>query len=127
MQFAQDGCYLINGMIFLRGLTDMIFNGNGATFEQQSVASPEDDSPPTTVDPYCGIANNFGGAAEALTGAESGSPPTDIMWYVEGGCDLEFENMTIDGANLAGGGSEYQTGLGDADDGGQRVLVDTTP
>lgn len=123
VQFASGGCYLINGMIFLRGLTDTIFNGNGATFEQQSVTSPEDDSPPTIQDPYCGIANNFGGAQAALTGAESGSPPTDIMWYVEGGCDLQFENMTIDGANSAGGTSEYEADSAFQVSGGQRVLI----
>ncbi len=123
VQFASGGCYLVNGMIFLRGLTDTIFNGNGATFEQQSVTSPEDNSPPTIQNPYCGITNNFGGAKAALTKAESGNPPTDIMWYVEGGCDLQFENMTIDGANLAGGTSQYEIDSAIQVSGGQRVLV----
>jgi len=123
VQFAAGGCYLINGMIFLRGVTDVIFNGNGATFEQQSVASPIDDSPPTTVDPYCGVTNNFGGAAKALSGAESGNPPTDVMWYVEGGCDLEFENMNFAGANPGGGGGSYQQDSAMQISGGQRVLV----
>ncbi len=123
VQFAQGGCYLVNGMIFLRGLTDVIFNGNGATFEQQSVASAIDANPPTTVDPYCGIVNDFGGAAKALTGAEGGNPPTDIMWYIEGGCDLEFENMTVAGANPGGGGGSDQQDSGMQISGGQRVLV----
>ena len=123
VQFAPGGCYLVNGMIFLRGVTDVIFNGNGATFEQQSVASAVDIHPPTTVNPYCGVTNDFGGARAALNKAESGNPPTDIMWYVEGGCDLEFENMTIDGANTAGGSSKYSADSAIQVSGGQRVLI----
>ena len=45
------------------------------------------------------------------------------MWYVEGGCDLEFENMTIDGANTAGGSSKYSADSAIQVSGGQRVLI----
>lgn len=103
VQFASDGCYLINGMIFLRGLQDFIFDGNGSTFSQTSVSSaelPYADAPPTRA-PYCG-SNAFASSSDASTALDTIlSESFDIMWFVEGGCDLEFENMNIVGTDSA--------------------------
>jgi hypothetical protein len=104
VQFASGACYQIDGMLFLRGLTDFIFNGNGAIFQQTSVVlgdTPND--PPPNRYAYCG-STNFKSA--------SGTKPTgiDIMWFIEGGCDLVFENFTIEGNNVFAnpGGTQEQ-------------------
>jgi len=105
VEFAPGGCYLVNGMLFLRGFQDYIFDGNGSTFEQQSVTSLEikDSDPPPTRAPYCAAPNQYGSASDAANALakiiyNDGGPADDVMWFVEGGCDLEFGDMTIDGA-----------------------------
>jgi hypothetical protein len=84
VEFRSGGCYQVDGMIFLRGLSDFVFDGNGALFEQTSVVNGElnGDLPPNRP-AYCG-SNKFK--------QSQGSMPTgfDIMWFVEGGCDLMF-------------------------------------
>jgi alpha-tubulin suppressor-like RCC1 family protein len=129
VEFASDGCYLVNGMLFLRGLQDYIFDGNGSTFEQQSVTSLDlkNGDPPPTRAPYCAAPNQYGGASDASNALakilyNDGGPPDDIMWFVEGGCDLEFGNMTIDGAGSTGGSKTEQDSAFEVA-GAQRVLV----
>lgn len=119
VQFAAGGCYEIDGMVFLRGLTDWVFEGNGARFEQSSIVKGElKGDPPPNRPAYCGIGNRFV--------KSSGTVPTgvDIMWFVEGGCDLVFEDMDIEGTNTAGspGGSRQQDSAIQLA-GSQRVLV----
>lgn len=119
VQFASGGCYQIDGMIFLRGLTDFIFDGQGATFQQSSVVNGElTDDPPPSRAAYCGFPGKFVSSA--------GTMPTgfDIMWFVEGGCDLVFENMDIQGANAKGkpGGKRQQDSAFEVS-GAQRVLI----
>jgi hypothetical protein len=105
--FAPGGCYLINGMIFLRGLTDFIFDGNESTFSQTTAgfppASPEpnyNDPPPARAaygcPPYLFPSN----ASSALAGVLRYG--FDIMWFVEGGCNIIFDEMNIVGADPLG-------------------------
>jgi Right handed beta helix region len=104
VDFAQSGCYQIDGQLWLRGFTDTTFNGNGATFKNTGAPTrnetagklpmhyPEwcvSDSETTTVvhppqDTYL----------ESDTGAKS-----DIMFDFEGGCDITLENMNIEEQN----------------------------
>jgi alpha-tubulin suppressor-like RCC1 family protein len=129
VEFAPGGCYLVNGMLFLRGFQDYIFDGNGSTFEQQSVTSLEltKGDPPPTRAPYCDAPNLYGGASDAANALakilyNDGGPPDDIMWFVEGGCDLEFGDMTIDGAGSTNGSKTEQDSAFEVA-GAQRVLV----
>jgi len=119
VQFASNGCYQIDGMLFLRGLTDFVFDGQGATFMQSHVVNNvlTKDLPPDQP-AYCGFPNRFVDSA--------GTVPTgfDIMWFVEGGCDLVFENMNIEGSNAKGkpgGQREQDSAIQVA--GAQRVLI----
>ena len=119
VQFASGGCYQVDGMIFLRGLTDFIFDGNGSTFRQSSVVDNElKGDPPPNRPAYCGFPNRF---VDASTSVPS---DFDIMWFVEGGCDLVFQNMDITGTNTKGrpGGARQQDSAIQIN-GAQRVLV----
>ncbi|HEY7948752.1 MAG TPA: right-handed parallel beta-helix repeat-containing protein [Acidimicrobiales bacterium] len=118
--FASGGCYQVDGMLFLRGFTDFDFNGNGSTFRQASI-TPSDiknDSPPNRP-AYCGDSTDF------LTAGGTRPAHTDVMWFIEGGCDIVLENMDIEGKNTSGIGSTIHL----ADDAGiqlsgaQRVLI----
>jgi len=104
VEFAAGACYQVDGMLYLRGLTDFIFDGNGAFFEQSAVVNGEPNGdPPPDRPAYCG--------SDRFQKSEGTVPDGfDIMWFVEGGCDLMFENMIIDGTNTAGnpGGSLEQ-------------------
>jgi hypothetical protein len=129
VEFAPGGCYLVNGMLFLRGFQDYIFNGNGSTFEQQSVTSLDikNGDPPPTRAPYCDAPTQYGGASDAANALSKiiyndGGPVDDIMWFVEGGCDLEFGNMTIDGAGSTTNSKTEQDSAFEVA-GAQRVLV----
>jgi len=101
--FASGGCYQIDGMMFVRGFTDFIFNGNGSTFEQSKVVNGEllKDSP-RTGPPYCG-------SSQFPNGAGSTPLHMDVMWFIEGGCDLVFENMNVQGVNSNGNGGTTRT------------------
>jgi parallel beta helix pectate lyase-like protein len=106
-------------MVFLRGLTDFVLDGNGSRFQQSSVVNGElKGDPPPDRAPYCGSSGKF-------TDSE-GSIPTgfDIMWFIEGGCDLVFQNMNIVGLNTAGnpGGTLQQDSAIEVA-GAQRILV----
>jgi alpha-tubulin suppressor-like RCC1 family protein len=129
VEFAPGGCYLVNGMLFLRGFQDYIFDGNGSTFEQQSVTSLEikNGDPPPTRAPYCDAPNQYGGASDAANALakiiyNDGGPADDVMWFMEGGCDLEFGDMTIDGAGSTGNSKTEQDSAFEVA-GAQRVLV----
>lgn len=122
VQFASGGCYQIDGMIFLRALNDYVFDGNGARFVQSSVVNGElNGDPPPNRSAYCGITTKFVNASQTI--------PTgfDIMFFVEGGCDLVFENMTIQGTNTTGkpGGTLQQDSAIELA-GAQRVIVTNT-
>ena len=119
VQFASNGCYQIDGMMFLRGLTDFVFDGQGSTFMQSHIVNNElTNDPPPDRPAYCGFAHKYVNS--------SGTVPTgfDIMWFVEGGCDLVFENMNIEGTNSKGkpGGQEEQDSAIQIA-GAQRVLI----
>lgn len=104
VEFAAGGCYQVDGTLYLRGLSDFIFDGNGAEFEQTKVVDGElRDDPPPDRPAYCGSGRFTKSQGTIPTGF-------DIMWFVEGGCDLMFESMDIDGTNTAGspGGSLEQ-------------------
>ncbi len=105
VRFQQNGCYLVNGGIFLRNFRDYTFDGNGATFKQVTAPTTypvlyDSDQP---VPDYCGNTNLFG-----VAGASTPTPP--IVWWFVGGCDITVENMTIQGpySGSAGGGSAEQ-------------------
>lgn len=101
IQFVKNGCYRIDGTVYLRGLRHVIIDGNGAVIEQTSVANPELDNITSlpTVSPYCGSEGVDNGSADAATALEYAQlyqvGNVDIMWFIEGGCDLVFENMNI--------------------------------
>jgi hypothetical protein len=80
VQFAANSCYQIDGMVFLRGLSDFVFDGQGAKFEQARVVNNELVSEPALPHrpAYCGFSRKYTTAA--------GSVPLgfDIMWFVEG-------------------------------------------
>ncbi|HVC71237.1 MAG TPA: right-handed parallel beta-helix repeat-containing protein [Acidimicrobiales bacterium] len=98
--FAPGGCYQVDGMLFLRGFTDFDFNGNGATFRQtfRKPGDTKNDPSPPNRPPYCGSSD--------FPNANGSRPPhMDVMWFIEGGCDLVFENMDIEGNNTSGRGS----------------------
>jgi hypothetical protein len=119
VQFAPGGCYQVDGMVLLRGLADFIFDGQGATFKQSRVVNGElaNDPPPNRA-AYCGFANRFVNAAGTIPAG------FDIMWFVEGGCDLVFENMTIEGTNTKGRpGGERQQDSAIQVSGAQRILI----
>jgi len=119
VQFASNGCYQVDGMVFLRGLTDFIFDGQGSKFEQSRLVNGElTNDPPPNRAAYCGFSGKFADA--------TGTLPTgfDIMWFVEGGCDLVFENMDIVGTNAKakpGGQREQDSAIEVA--GSERVLI----
>lgn len=124
VQFQPDYCYPVSGVLLLRGLHDVIFDGanptpanqTGTTFVQlcttknskgsctkMSPVLPSSDVPPTLA-PYCSDsteANTASFASSALAWARK----TDIMFDVDGGCDLEFANMSIVGAGETFGSS----------------------
>jgi len=118
VRFAPGGCYLVNESLFLRSFTNVVFDGNGATFRQVA---------PTTepmvlsagVDPYAG--SSFSPFAVDLT-----LPIAPIIWYFDGGSDITLENMTIEGPNAgqgstSGGGTMVDSGV--ELDGVQRALI----
>ena len=116
--FASNGCYQIDGMLYLRGFNDFVFNGNGSTFKQSTVVNGELlKDPPRTGSSYCGSSQFPNG---------SGSTPLkmDIMWFIEGGCDLVFENMNVQGINANGnGGTQKVQDAGIQLSGVQRAVV----
>jgi alpha-tubulin suppressor-like RCC1 family protein len=157
VQFAPGGCYEIDGSLFLRGFTDYIFDGNGATFTQgdaalgitagQSppgapvIALPNWNDSPTyqsaqgaVEDPYCGdenggdpsgVTSQNNPGQTALSSENNTTNGFVIMWFVEGGCDLEFENMTVNGySDTHNGNTEQDSAFETA--GAQRVLITGT-
>jgi hypothetical protein len=111
------GCYLVDGQIYLRGFEDFLFDGNGAIFRQNEPVPGETTDSDLPLRPaYCGYPGWRNPRYTEIL-------KVDIMWLVEGGCDLTFENMTIAGANdgVSGGGREQDSFM--AFDGSQRVLV----
>jgi hypothetical protein len=111
------GCYLVDGQIYLRGFQDFLFDGNGATFRQSTpVPAETTDSDLPDRPAYCGYSGWQNPRYTEIL-------KVDIMWLVEGGCDLTFENMTIAGADdgAPGGAREQDSFM--AFDGSQRVLV----
>ena len=80
---------------YLRGFEDFLFDGNGATFRQDKpVPGETTDSDLRPRPAYCGYPGWRNPRYTEIL-------KVDIMWLVEGGCDLTFENMTIVGADTA--------------------------
>lgn len=110
-------CYLVNGEIYLRGFEGFVFDGQGAIFEQRapSLGLTRDSS--LAIRPaYCGYTGWKNPLYTEIL-------KVDIMWLVEGGCDLTFENMTIAGSNNGRPGGDKEQDSFMAFDGAQRVLV----
>jgi hypothetical protein len=134
IEFQSGKCYEVNGMLFLRGLQNVIIDGNGATFQQDAIftsgpnptANTEltSDSSPA-VAPYCENPTYNATASDrnhAFTTIAQGS--ADIMWYVEGGCDLVIEKMTItSNVSQADAANAKENDAGFQVSGGQRVLI----
>lgn len=116
--FPPNACYLVDGIVFLRGLRNVVVDGNDSLFVQSSwsiangqVTVPTPDSfytktsdPPPTTTPYCQDSTNTYSTANAAATAlgdvefDNGDPAPTIMWFIDGGCDLAFEHMNITGA-----------------------------
>ena len=132
VQFAKGGCYLVNGELYLRGLTSTVFDGNGATFKQATPRTcrirglgcadrakvSETDIPddPATA-PYCG-------STAFMNSSRSEDTAVDVMWWFEGGCDITLEDMTIEGTNDGSGGRMRQQDSFVDFAGTQRALVE---
>jgi hypothetical protein len=118
VSFVRHGCYVVNGQVYLRGFRDFVFNGNHSTFVQRAPVIGETTDADLALRPaYCGYS---GWTDPRYTEVQT----VAIMWLVEGGCDLTFEDMGVTGTNHAeGGGSKMQDSFM-AFDGAQRVLVD---
>ena len=113
VSFPAGACYQVDESLFLRGFTDTVFEGNGATFRQVTprsvVLGPFPADPP-----YCGA------SVDRLAGELSTIPP--IIFWFEGGCDLTIEGLHIVGPNVTGRvGSMIDSGIQLT--GVQRVLV----
>ncbi len=111
VRFVHDGCYLVNGGIYLRNFRHYVFDGNGATFEQDAVPKSghpllKNANPSAPV--YCS-------KPSTKYGSDNSYAATDpIIWWFEGGCDITIENMTIRGPNSSGPGggpNEQDSGI----------------
>ena len=105
VRFVHNGCYLVNGGVFVRNLTDVVFDGNGATFEQNTVPASDPElynSDPPAAD-YCGSGTSYGSS-------NTTTDTTPVVFWFDGGCDLAVENMTIQGpySGSGGGGANQQ-------------------
>jgi hypothetical protein len=114
VDFPKDSCYRVDSSLYLRGMTNTTFNGNGATFRQVA-PTVETVGPLPTVQPYCGSSIDN----------QSGTSPSiiPIIWWFEGGCDITITHMHIVGPNITGVvGSENDSGIQLS--GVQRALID---
>jgi len=106
VQFDSDGCYLVNGELYLRDLQDYIFDGNGATFVQTNDSSDKlgPDAKPRAGSSYCQDPDDTGQNSDDTNTKPAGNA-YDIMWLFEGGCDIELEDMELTGAYGTSGAS----------------------
>jgi Right handed beta helix region/Bacterial Ig domain len=101
VQFAHDGCYLVNGSLWLQGWQNVTFEGNGAELKQTNIHSTSYDWGATA--PYqlplsCYNTGLFGSTHEQPTYTDG----TAIMWYVDGGCNLTWRDFDIQGSYGSG-------------------------
>ncbi len=121
VRFVHNGCYRVNGGIYVRNFRHYVFDGNGATFEQVIV--------PPSGHPLLKNANPSAPVYCAKPGTSYGHDNTydstyPIIWWFEGGCNLTIENMTIVGPNSSGGGGgSNQQDSGVQLNGVQRAVV----
>jgi hypothetical protein len=114
VNFPANACYVVNESLYLRGFTNTILNGQGATF-RQVVPTVQNIGPLPTTQPYCGS------SVDLQSGATVSTIP--IIWWFEGGCDITISNMRIIGPDSAGVvGSQDDSGIQLS--GVQRVLID---
>ena len=103
VQFAPNGCYEVNGSMFLRDFRYFVFNGNGATFDQAHVEiGPQYHNAGPNRPAYCGSSDFTDASATDYFGF--GTNNSDVMFFVEGGCQITFENMKFVGTNQGYGG-----------------------
>ncbi len=123
VMFQHDGCYLVNGGIFVRNFQDYVFDGNGSTFEQ--VTTPASGHPVLyNADPS---ANDYCGSDTSYGSSDSYTAIYPIIWWFDGGCDISVENMTIKGPySGSGGGGSDQQNSGIQFSGVQRSVVTNT-
>jgi Right handed beta helix region len=108
VQFAPDACYEVNGSMFLRDFRYFVFNGNGATFDQAHVIVGRQINMNGGNRPaYCGSSAWQDASASDFFGYGNHGYGT-IMWFVEGGCQLTFENMKFVGTNHGPGGGPLE-------------------
>ncbi|WP_164821470.1 fibronectin type III domain-containing protein [Paenibacillus koleovorans] len=78
LQFGPDACYQVEGSLYIRNRHNLVFDGNGATFQA--------------------LTDGSGVAAPAPAYAHLW-PRNRAHWLVDGGSSLTFRNMTVIGAN----------------------------
>jgi Big-like domain-containing protein/parallel beta helix pectate lyase-like protein len=101
VQFARDGCYLVNGSLWLQGWQNVTFEGNGSELKQTNIYSVSYDWGTTA--PYqlplsCYNTGLFGSTHEQPTYTDG----TAIMWWVDGGCNLSWRDFNIQGSYGSG-------------------------
>jgi hypothetical protein len=108
VQFQPDACYEVDGSMFLRDFHYFVFSGNGATFKQLhvQVGAEFNDSGPDR-DAYCGY-QGFNNSVWTDFLALKKNTSTDIMFFMEGGCEITFENMNFVGTNHGPGGGPLE-------------------
>ncbi len=126
VQFTENGCYQVDGSLYLRNFRDYVFDGNGAIFRQRSLSADTIQGFDPASMPYCGSVYSNG-----TKGLVKHSRISPIMWWFEGGCDLVVENLTIEGPNTGGGAGPNSGGGKEVDsaiqlNGVQRALVGGT-
>jgi hypothetical protein len=86
-----------------------VFSGNGATFDQRQVQVGNElnlSGPPR--DAYCGYKGyNTSWMTDFLSFKTASH--TDIMFFIEGGCDITFDDMHFIGQNDGSGGGGRMT------------------
>jgi Right handed beta helix region len=131
VHFRKGACYQVNGELYLRGFRSLFVDGEGATFKQAApptcpvkgnrcanrakVSETSVRDNPTTA-PYCG-------SDAYMNDGRSEDSANDTMWDFEGGCDITFEDLKIEGTNT-GAGRARETDSFISFAGTQRALVD---
>ena len=101
IEFAHDGCYLVNGSLWLQGWQNVTFEGNGAELKQTNIYSVTYDwgtTAPYQIPLSCYNTGLFGSTHEQPTYTDG----TAIMWYIDGGCNLSWRDFNIQGSYGSG-------------------------
>jgi Big-like domain-containing protein len=97
VQFAHDGCYLVNGSLYFLGWQNVTFDGNGAELKQTNIYPVNDEwgqTAPYQLPLYCGNSALFGSEHQQPTYSDGSA----IMWYVDGGCNLSWHGFNMQGS-----------------------------